>query len=444
MHTDIVIIGGGLAGLTAGIALGAAGFSVVIIEAQDHATFKDTLFDGRVSAIAQSSKKMFEALGVWQEMSKEAGIINDIRITDNQSPLFIHYDHCQIGNEPMGYIVENRHMRIALLKRLEELQNVTLLAPASYGEIHYGNHFVEVSIHNSSPLRGEVVSPEPWRRRTGGGGSKDHPPPTPSPQGRGILRAKLLVAADGRTSPIRQSIGIKTIDAHYHQHGIVRTIRHEKPHHNTAHERFLPAGPFAILPMGYSKENEPSGHYSSLVWTEKSELTPHYMQMEKTAFEHAIAARVGDFLGQIEWVGARWSYPLALTFAKEYSAKRLCLIGDAAHAIHPIAGQGFNLGLRDIAVLTELLTETHRLGLDIGTGIPLRNYETLRRADNLMMITVTDGLNRLFSNTILPIQLARDLGMGAVEHLPFLKRLFMRHAMGVNDNGPKLLRGENV
>ncbi len=243
-----------------------------------------------------------------------------------------------------------------------------------------------------------------------------------------------MAACDGRNSPLRRAAGIRTIEWNYPQVSIVCTVSHEAPHRGVAVEHFLPAGPFAILPM--------TGHRSSIVWTERADLAPRLMALDDAGFTRELARRFGDFLGALEVVGPRWSYPLSLMHAERYSAPRLALVGDAAHVIHPIAGQGLNLGIRDIAALAELVVDARRLGLDIANPDALERYERWRRFDNVMLAAVTDGLNRLFSNALPPVKLARDLGLAAVDRLPPLKRFLMRHAMGVVGDLPRLVRGE--
>ena len=226
----------------------------------------------------------------------------------------------------------------------------------------------------------------------------------------------------------------------YAQTGIVCTVAHEKPHGGVAHEHFLPAGPFAMLPM----VDDDGVHRSSIVWTERRDLAPAMMALDDAAFAAEIERRFGPSLGRLRPIGGRFAYPLTLVHAERYVDHRLALLGDAAHAIHPIAGQGLNLGLRDVAALAEAIVDAQRLGLDIGDGLALERYERWRRFDNLMLMAVTDVLNRLFSNDLAPVRLARDLGLAAVNRLPPLKRLFMRHAMGMVGDLPRLIRGERL
>jgi 2-octaprenyl-6-methoxyphenol hydroxylase len=254
------------------------------------------------------------------------------------------------------------------------------------------------------------------------------------------VTAPLAVAADGRNSPMRDAAGIRVTEWAYAQTGIVCTVAHEKPHGAVAHEHFLPAGPFAMLPM----VDDNGVHRSSIVWTERRDLAPAMMALDDAAFAAEIERRFGFSLGRLTPIGGRFAYPLTLVHAERYVDRRLALLGDAAHAIHPIAGQGLNLGLRDVAALAETVVDAHRLGLDIGDALVLERYQGWRRFDNMVLLAVTDGLNRLFSNDIAPLRLVRDLGLAAVDRMPPLKRLFMRHAMGLVGDLPRLMRGERL
>ncbi len=397
--TDVMIIGGGLAGLTMAVALGTHGITTTIIERQNPEHYRKQAFDGRVSAIAHASKQLLRAIGVWEKMEPQAGPINDIRIVDQDSPLWLHYDHRDVGPDAMGYILENRHIRGALLDRIAALETVVLLAPETITELD---------------IERAQLSTESGRE----------------------LSAGLVIVADGKRSATRDILGIKPITWDYKQTAIVCTVEHEQPHDGLAVERFLPSGPFAILPMQ-------NPHHSSLVWTEKRDEAAHYSDANDQAFISAIEERFGNFLGGLSLVGERFSYPLTLSFTTRYYQERAVLIGDAAHGIHPIAGQGFNLSMRDIATLTELVVEHKRLGLDVGSAQLLQTYERKRKRDNYSMIAVTDVLNRLFSNNAMPLALSRRLGLRAVENLPDVKQFFMKHAMGKYDTAT-LLQGELV
>jgi len=396
---ELVIVGGGLVGLSLGIACAQAGLDTLVVDREDPAVMRADSFDGRASAIAYGSQQILSALGIWPKLAGEAQPILEIRVADDSAPLFLHYDHREVGDDPLGWIVENTVLRRALLARVTELANLIHAAPQS--------------------VAGVERSPAGALVRFAGGHA---------------IRARLVAAADGKASPLRKTAGIRTIAWSYPQTGIVTTVEHERPHRGVAIEHFLPAGPFAILPL--------TGDRSSLVWTERADLAPVILAMGAADFADELRRRFGDFLGAVEPVGPRWSYPLTFLHAESYAAERLALVGDAAHVIHPIAGQGLNLGLRDVAALAEVLVDARRLGLDIGDAEALRRYERWRRMDNWMLAAVTDSLNRLFSNAIPPVKLARDVGLAAVNQMPPLKRLFMRHAMGVVGAQPRLVRGE--
>lgn len=426
LTADAVIVGGGMVGMTLAAALAGAGITVVLVDAQPVATRTAEAHDGRCSAIAFGSQRVLAGIGVWGAMAAEAQPILDIRVSDGDargrtSGLFLHYDHHDLAGPsgdggaadapPFGYIVENRVTRRALLGRLTELPGVTHLAP---------------------------VRPAGMTREAGG----VRVALEPNPAGLRAVAARLVIAADGRDSALRGLAGIRVTDWAYPQTGIVCTVAHEKPHHGVAHEHFLPSGPFAMLPMVMDAEGR---HRSNIVWTERAALAPTMMALPEEEFAAEIQHRFGDSLGRLTPVGGRWAYPLRLLHAERYVDRRLVLVGDAAHAIHPIAGQGLNLGLRDVAALAEVLVDAHRLGLDIGAADVLAGYERRRRFDNLVLIAVTDGLNRLFSNDFPPLRLARDLGLAAVDRLPPLKRLLMRHAMGTFGPAlPRLIRGERL
>lgn len=399
-RVDLVVIGGGLTGLALACATAGAGLPVVLIERQDLATTTAPAFDGRVTAIAEGSRRLLEAIGVWPLVAGDAQPILDIRVGERHSPLTVHYDHRLVGDHPLGHIVENRVLRSALLRRAEALAGTLILAaPDQVTRLSFGTEVAELR------LRG-------LRR----------------------VRASLVAAAEGRTSPTRATAGINVLRWNYDQTGIVATIAHERPHHGLAIERFFPDGPFAILPM--------TGQRSSIVWAAQNRLARELIALDDGGFMAELGERFGDELGAIALAGPRWHYPLAMVQAKRYTGRRLALVGDAAHAIHPLAGQGWNLALRDVAALAELTLDARRLGLDPGSATVLRHYERWRRFDSLALIAITDGLNRLFANDFIPLRLARELGLGAVERIAPLKQFFMRHAMGLLGDLPRLMRGE--
>lgn len=406
---EVLIVGGGMVGLTLGLTLAGAGVEVIVVDREDPATVQDAAFDGRASAIARGSQQALAGAGLWDAMAPSAQPILDIRVTDGRvgtgaSSLFLHYDHREVGEGPLGLIIENREVRRALHAEVARRGHLQLLVPQQVADLERGPSGIEARLADG--------------RR---------------------LRARLAVAAEGRGSPLRDAAGIRTTKWSYPQAGIVCTVAHEQPHHGVAHEHFLPAGPFAMLPM---TDAEDGTHRSSIVWTERRDLAPAMMALEPEDFAAEIARRFGGSLGRLEAIGGRWSYPLSLLHAERYVDRRLALIGDAAHAIHPIAGQGLNLGLRDVAALAEAVVDARRLGLDLGEAGVLARYERWRRLDTLMLIAATDGLNRLFSNDLAPLRLVRDLGLAAVNRMPPLKRLFMGHAMGLAGDLPRLIRGE--
>ncbi|WP_417456370.1 UbiH/UbiF/VisC/COQ6 family ubiquinone biosynthesis hydroxylase [Kordiimonas sp.] len=401
IKSEIVIVGGGMAGLTAAIGLADHGFEVSVIDMAPKGDLTAVSYDGRASALAYASCQLLEAIGVWPYMAPYAQPILEIRVSDGPSLLHLHFDNETLGDGPLGHMVENRHTRIALFKRLEEFDNIRLLTPEKVASI-------------SRDKAGVCVTLESGTR----------------------VEADLLLGVDGRGSVVRRHADLPTSNIEYKQHGIVCSVEHEHSHCGIAHERFLPSGPFAILPL--------TGNRSSLVWTEKSHLVDTIMNLSDRAFESEVARRIGGFLGEVKVMGGRWAYPISLQYAHSYVSDRLALIGDAAHGIHPISGQGLNLGLKDVAALVEVLVDARRVGLDIGATSVLDNYAQWRTTDNAAVYAITDGFNRLFSNDIGPIKLARDLGMAAVNEVTPLKNFFMSHARGTVGELPKLLRGERL
>ena len=398
-EVELLVAGGGLNGLLLGIACAGAGLGCAVVDRADPAAMLDQGFDGRSSAIAYGSQQVLSALGLWPAIAGEAEPILEIRVADDNAPFFLHYDHRELGTDaPLGWIVENRILRRALFEHARSLPSLALLAPLEVGAVAASPAAATASLSD----------------------------------GRN-LTVRLVAAADGAASPLRRAAGIRTLDWRYPQTAIVTTVRHERPHRGIAVEHFLPAGPFAILPM--------TGSRSSIVWTERAEFAPRLMALPDADFAAELEARFGDFLGAVEPIAPRWSYPVGLMLAERYIDRRLALVGEAAHVIHPIAGQGLNLGIRDVAALAELVIDARRLGLDIGEDALLARYQRWRRFDGVLLAAVTDGLNRLFSNAT-PLRLARDLGLAAVNRLPPLKRFLMRDAMGVTGDLPRLIRGQ--
>jgi 2-octaprenyl-6-methoxyphenol hydroxylase len=402
-ETDVVIAGGGMVGLPLALALAQGGLRVAVAEPVSAETLAGDAFDGRVSALAYASVRMFGALNLWPRLAADAQPIHDIVVSDAPlgrpaSPFSLHFDHSEIG-EPLGHIVENRHIRRALLAAVAEEPRVSLLGGVTVDGLQRHSDRMEVRL-----------------------------------SGGRVLRTRLAVGADGRDSQLREAQGIGVVAWDYPQMGIVTTVAHELPHHGVAYEHFLPSGPFAILPI--------TGNRASLVWTEAADKARGMLSLSDAEFAEAIALRFGAHLGRVTPIGPRWSYPLRLQLARSYIAPRFALVGDAAHTIHPIAGQGLNLGLKDVAALAESVLDRARLGLDFGDLETLQRYERWRRFDSFVLAAGTDAVNRLFSNDVGPLRLARDLGLGIVDRIAPFRRFFMRHAGGDVGRLPRLFRGE--
>jgi len=397
LKTDVLIVGGGLVGGLAACALARGGVDVVVVDADDPKTLLNAQYDGRCSAIARSVHNAFVALDLWKHMEAEAGVIEDIRVTDGQSPLFLHFDSLDLVGVPFGYMLENRTVRNALLKVVPEMDHATYLAPMRVEKLERSATKVDAVLSDGT-----------------------------------TVEAKLVVGADGRGSWVRRSANIDLTKWSYDQTAIVTTVETEKPHLNVAQEHFRPSGPFAILPM--------PGHRASIVWTETSRNAPVMMGLSEEDFQAELAERFSDYLGEVKVVGPRWSYPLTLQFAKRSIDQRLVLVGDASHGMHPVAGQGFNMGARDACALAELIIETKKLGLDIGAGRVLDDYDRWRHFDNHLMLASTDALVKLFSNNIGPVRFVRDVGLALVEQMPFAKKFFTRSAMGLVGELPKIMQ----
>lgn len=411
---DVVIIGGGIIGLPLGLALDQAGVSVIVVDKQSPADSVQPAFDGRASAFAHASVQLLKALDVWPHLVAYAQPIQDILVTDGRAadrfrrgrtaPHILHFDPDDLARagdvEPLGYMIENRDYRVALQTIVARAPNLKVLAPMTIAAIDYDGPRVRVLLSD----------------------------------GR-YIDAHLCIAADGKYSSTRDAAGIKTVDWAYNQHGLVLTVEHDRPHQGIAQEHFLPSGPFAILPL--------TGNRSSLVWTERSDLAASYLALGQADFAQQIRDRFGCYLGDVRPIGPRFSYPLGLRLAYDYIKPRLALVGDAAHAVHPIAGQGLNLGLRDVAALAEVLVDAKRLGLDMGAMNVLERYQLWRRFDNVTLAFAMDGINRLFANDYTPVRVVRDLGLGMVNRLKPLRRFFMAQAMGTfGGDLPRLLKGQ--
>lgn len=401
-RAEVVVGGAGFAGLALAIALRQGlgdPFTVTVADpALAHARSKDP----RASAIAAAARRLFEAIGVWGAVAENAQPILDMVVTDSKlddaaRPAFLTFGGEVEEGEPFAHMIENRHLVDALAEKAKSL-GVELRATPVAG-FAAGANSTEVQFAD-----GETIT------------------------------ARLLVGADGARSLIREQAGIATHGWNYDQSAIVTTVAHEREHNGRAEEHFLPAGPFAILPL--------TGRRCSIVWTETSGEADRIVALPDNEFHGELEKRFGLQLGDIEVIGPRRAFPLGLFTARTFIGERLALVGDAAHIIHPIAGQGLNMGLRDVAALAEAIADTARLGLDPGGPEVLERYQRWRRFDTMTMGVATDGLNRLFSNHSDALRLVRDIGLGLVERMPMLKRMFIREAAGVTGDVPKLLKGE--
>lgn len=392
---DIVIVGGGHVGMTLALALAQSmrGLRVALVDRRPLSVPKDN----RASAIAAGVRRIFDALGVWADMADQSQPITAMRITDSGKgdiarPLFLTFEGDVAPNEPFAYMVPNQASAGALLAAMADL--VTVIAPAEIADWSEGRLALA--------------------------------------DGR-VLTAPLIVAADSARSELRQRAGITTTGHDYNQTGLVATIAHQLPHEGVAYEHFRPAGPFASLPL--------RGNRSSLVWTETTDGAKTFLAMDPASQEAEIEAAMGATLGKVTLEDTLMGFPLRLQIARSFVGPRLALVGDAAHVVHPIAGQGLNLGLKDVAALAEVVVDALRLGLDHGSEEVLARYQSWRRLDTAGMVAVTDTMNRLFSNDVAPIRALRDFGLGLVDRAQPLKGAMIRAASGLSQSGPKLLSG---
>jgi 2-octaprenyl-6-methoxyphenol hydroxylase len=402
--TDIIIAGAGYVGLATAVALksSAPHLGVTVIDAAPAGVWRN---DTRASAIAAAASRMLDRLGCWDAIVPEAQPINEMIVTDSRTadpvrPVFLTFNGEIEPGEPFAHMVENRVLNASLRAKAQEL-GIAFIEGAPVNGFEHGE--AHLTVHYA--------------------GDKS-------------LRTRLLVAADGVKSRLRDMAGIKTVNWEYGQSGIVCTVSHERPHHGRAEEHFLPAGPFAILPL--------KGNRSSLVWTERTDDAKRLVNDDDFVFEHELEQRFGLKLGELRVEGPRKSFPLGLTLARDFVKPRFALAGDAAHGIHPIAGQGLNLGFKDAAALAETIVDADRLGLDIGSIAVLERYQTWRRFATVQMGVTTDVLNRLFSNDNVPVRMLRDFGLGLVERMPRLKGFFIRQAAGLSTTAPKLLQGQPI
>jgi 2-octaprenyl-6-methoxyphenol hydroxylase len=414
LHADVIIAGAGLTGATLGLALASAGLKPILVDPQPFEAQIAPTFDGRASAIAFSSFRQWRALGLGETLGPQAQRIEQILVTDGRRPgaaagpaspgALLRFDAAEIAarseGEPLGYMLENRVSRAALAEAVSRA-GLEVLAPARVASVTFGAGAAEVALADG--------------RR---------------------LTAPLVVGAEGRGSVVRDAAGIETLGWGYGQSGVVATVALERDHQGVAYEYFLPSGPFAILPL--------TDRRASLVWTESTRRGEALRGARDEVFHAHLRRRFGDFLGHVEAVGPRFVYPLGIQLAADLVAPRVALVGDAAHSIHPLAGQGLNLGLKDAAALAEVLAEATRLGEDIGSAVVLERYARWRRLDNLAVSLACDGFNRLFSNDNPVLRAARGAGLALVNRIGPARRFFMQEAGGALGDLPRLLRGEGL
>lgn len=410
---DIIIVGAGMAGMTAALGLARGGLEVILIDREAIGAQLDQGYDGRASAIAYSCFRQWQALGVGETLEPLSCRMDKIMVTDAHlpgaatkpaSPFFLYFDAAEIsdrsGDEPLGYMIENRHIR-RVLHEAVVAAGIRLIAPVSVSSIEETPSQITLTLST-----GEV------------------------------LNAPVVVAAEGRKSALREWAGIRTIGWDYGQSAVVATVQLEHPHQNVAYEHFLTSGPFAILPL---TENR-----ACLVWSERHDKAKALMTVQPELFHAHLMQRFGAFLGQVELTGPKFIYPLSMGLSEHMVRGRLALLGDAAHGIHPIAGQGLNLGLKDAAALSEVLIEAARLGDDLGGSLVLERYAQWRRFENVSTSMVMDGFVHLFSNNNPLIRPLRDLGMGIINSIGPARRFFMEDAGGATGDLPKLLRGQTI
>ncbi len=402
MDHDVLIVGGGLNGPALSVALAQAGFSVAVLDALPLDLRQDDGFDGRSYALAVASQRLLKALGIWKRVEGDAQpilriVATDGRVGSGPSPLALGFDHAELEEGPMGYMVEDRYLRRALLAAME-----------ASGVRHLAG--VSVVAQDVTPASVTVTLAD-----------------------GGTLSGRVLVGADGRRSGVAARAGLRRMGWDYGQTALVACIAHEKPHEGTAYQYFMPSGPLAILPL--------TGNRSSIVWSEKTETAEAISRLDSEGYLGALRPRFGDFLGELSLVGQRFTYPLSLSMTYGMVAPRVALVGDASHGVHPVAGQGLNLGFRDVGALAEILILSRRLGEDVGALDVLKRYQEWRRFDTVALAGGMDGFVRLFSNDNQVLRGLRELGMGAVNALPGLRRGFMREAAGLSGEIPRLLRG---
>ncbi len=402
---DVAIAGGGFVGRALALALARFapdGFRIALVDAEPPDGGRE---DARASALSAASRNLLTALGVWPALEANAQAMETIEITDSPlnaalRPHLLGFD-AELRPGVVASMVENRDLHRALLDAVKAANAIEVIAPQTVADYRADGFCATVTLGDG-----------------------------------GALEAPLLIAADGKRSGLRERAGIECIGWSYPQAGIVTTVAHSKPHGGRAVQHFLPAGPFAILPL--------KGDRSSIVWTEERERAREILALDETAFLAELSTRFGAKLGEIAVAGPVQSFPLDFQLARSFIADRLALVGDAAHAVHPLAGQGLNIGFRDVAALAETVVDATRLGLDIGTAPVLERYERWRRFDSVFSATAMDGLNRLFSSDSAPLRALRDLGLGIVDRAPALKRFLVQEAAGATGTVPRLLKRETL
>ena len=404
--SDIIIVGGGLNGPALALALADGGFSVTIIDALPARSRDQKGFDGRGYALALASQHLLAAIGVWPDVAENSQPINEVKITDGRagegpSGWMLHFESRELAEGPMGYMVEDRYLSRALQGAVQKHPLITQINGETVVDQQVGPASVIVTTASGKTLTGSI-----------------------------------LIGSDGRASGTAKRAGIRRVGHDYGQTALVCAIEHDLPHHGIAHQFFMPPGPLAILPL--------PGNRSSIVWSETTKEAARINALPEDEYLDILRPRFGNFLGQIRLAGARFTYPLNLTLAEHFIAPRLALIGDAAHGVHPIAGQGLNLGFRDVGALAEVLILARRRGEDIGAPDVLERYQRWRQFDTTVMAVATDVFNKLFSNDNSLLRLGRDIGLGVVNAMPALRKRFIREAAGLSGDVPKLLRGRQI
>ncbi|MBV0913380.1 FAD-dependent monooxygenase [Anianabacter salinae] len=400
--TDVIIVGGGLNGSALALALGDAGLRVTLVDRLAASVRDSDSFDGRSYALAHGSFRLLKAIGLGPALDGKTQPILGIKVSDGRagegaSPLHLVFDHAEIEEGPMGWMVEDRHLRQAFLARIDGHPRITQIEGTVTDHAAAGNA-ASVTLSDGT-----------------------------------ALHAAMLVAADGVGSPTARRAGITRQGWRYGQTALVCAIEHDQPHGGIAHQFFMPPGPLAILPL--------PGNRSSIVWTERDAEAARIQALDDAGYLAHLRPRFGSFLGDIALAGARFTYPLELSLARSFTGARLALVGDAAHRVHPIAGQGLNAGLKDVAALAEVLVDARRRGEDIGRADVLDRYQRWRRFDTATLALATDSINRLFSNDNPLVRAARDIGLGVVGALPGLRRGLIREAAGLTGDLPRLLQG---